>query len=238
PNLPRGTKVEYRVLPGDTLAGIAVRFNSSTDAILEANTDVITDANALQVGDVLQIPVNLVTATATLPSTSTPVTPTAAAGQATSAPVGTPAASNATQNSSAQCAYQENSTYVTDLTTLINNQRTSSGLTSLSTNSQLATVALEHAKDMACNYYFSHRSETNGSTPEQRVANAGVQASLVVETIYAAKDATPQQALDWWLDHVDDSDSLLNPTTTQIGVAYVKADESLFGGYFVVVMAK
>src|SRR6476661_7080521 len=82
-NLPRGTKVEYRVLPGDTLAGIAVRFNSLADDIITENN--ITDANALQAGQVLKIPVNLVTATATLPATSTPITPTVAGGQATAA---------------------------------------------------------------------------------------------------------------------------------------------------------
>ncbi len=231
PNLPRGTKVEYRVLPGDTLAGIAVRFNSIADEIVTLNK--IQDANALAVGQILQIPVNLVTATATLPASSTPITPTVE-GQGTA----TPAASNPTQSSSAQCAFQENNAFVTELQTLINNKRTSSGLTALSANPQLANAALEHAKDMACNYYFSHRSETNGSTPEQRVANSGFTASLVVETIYAAKDATPQQALDWWLAHTADSNSLLNTTTSQIGIAYIKADESLFGGYFVAVMAK
>ena len=237
-NLPRGRLVEYRVLPGDTLAGIAVRFNSIADEIVKAND--LEDANALQVGQVLQIPVNLVTPTATLPPTSTPVTPTVPgqAATATSAPINTQAALVPTQNSSAQCAFQENSAFVTDLQTLINNERTSSGLAKLDTNSQLTTAALEHAKDMACNYFFSHRSETNNSTPETRAASAGFTGSLVTETIYAAKDATPQQALDWWLALSRDNSSILNPNTTQIGIAYVKADQSLFGGYFVVVMAK
>ena len=83
PNLRSGTLIDYTVLPGDTLAGIAVKFNSIADNIIEENE--IADANALQAGQVLRIPVNLVTATPTLPSTSTPVTPTAAAGQATAA---------------------------------------------------------------------------------------------------------------------------------------------------------
>jgi LysM repeat protein len=69
-NLPRGTKVEYRVLPGDTLVGIAAKFNSIAEFIMEENN--LTDANGLMVGQVLQIPVNLVTPTATLPASSTP----------------------------------------------------------------------------------------------------------------------------------------------------------------------
>ena len=92
PNLRAGTLIDYTVLPGDTLAGIAFKFNSIADNIIEENE--ITDPNALQSGDVLRIPVNLVTPTATLPSTSTPVSPTAPAGQATSTPAA-PAATSA-----------------------------------------------------------------------------------------------------------------------------------------------
>lgn len=234
-NLPRGTKIEYSVLPGDTLAGIAARFNSNTDEIIKEND--ITDPNALKVGDVLQIPVNLVTATATLPSTSTPVTPTVAAGQATSAPVGTPAAGNTTPSSSAQCAAQENNAYVTELQTLINNTRTSKSLSALNTNAQLATAAKNHALDMLCNNYFSDIG-LDKSTPQDRVARAGFTASSVVEAIYAAPDATPQAALDWWTKNPQNLANLTKADLTMIGVAYVKSDTSLFGGYFVVVMAK
>jgi LysM repeat protein len=70
PNLPRGTKVNYTVETGDTLAGIASKFNSTQDEIIKANS--IKDPNALFVGQQLIIPVNLVTATATRPPTSTP----------------------------------------------------------------------------------------------------------------------------------------------------------------------
>ena len=69
----------YLVLPGDTLAGIAARFNSTVEAIMEANE--IEDANALTAYVELQIPVNIVTATATRPPTST-------------APAGTPTATS------------------------------------------------------------------------------------------------------------------------------------------------
>lgn len=73
-DIPRGTKLEYTVLPGDTLAGIAAKFNSTVDAIMSEND--IEDANALQAYQVLIIPVNMVTPTATRPPTSTPVTTT------------------------------------------------------------------------------------------------------------------------------------------------------------------
>lgn len=233
-NMPRGTKIEYRVLPGDTLAGIAAKFNSLADDIITLNE--IEDANALQVGQTLQIPVNLVTATATLPPSSTPVTPTVQ-GQASLTPAATSAGTNSTPGISAQCDIKENSAYITQLQTLINNKRTSSNLPALSVNSQLATAAKEHAVDMLCNNYFSHLG-LDQSTPQKRVADAGFTAALVVENIYAAQDANPQGALDWWMSHTEDSNGILNANTTLVGIAYVTSDNSLFGGYFVVITAK
>ncbi len=73
PNIQRGTKVTYVVRTGDTLAGIASEFNSTVDDIVKTNN--LTDANSIAVGQQLQIPVNLVTPTATRPPTSTPRTP-------------------------------------------------------------------------------------------------------------------------------------------------------------------
>lgn len=60
-NLRRGDEIEYFVLPGDTLAGIAIEFFSTVDAILAAND--IIDPNAIFAGQVLLVPVNLVTPT-------------------------------------------------------------------------------------------------------------------------------------------------------------------------------
>ena len=66
--LPYGTKIEYSVQPGDTLAFIASEFNSTIDDILEINE--LEDANAIFVGQVLVIRVNLVTPVPTETPTS------------------------------------------------------------------------------------------------------------------------------------------------------------------------
>jgi LysM repeat protein len=81
-NLARGTKLEYTIESGDTLAGIAAKFNSTEEEIIKENK--ITDPNAIFVGQILVIPANLVTATATRPPTST------SAPQATVTLAGTP----------------------------------------------------------------------------------------------------------------------------------------------------
>jgi uncharacterized protein YkwD len=235
-DLPRGRLVEYRVLPGDTLAGIAVRFNSLAENIIEENG--IEDANALQVGQVLQIPVNLVTPTATLPPTSTPVTPTVAGGTAT--PAATTAASTRAPGGAAACSFDENPQFVTQLQTLINAERTGAGLPALNVNAQLTAAAEAHATDMLCNNYLSQIG-LDGSTPEDRVEEAGFNASLVVENLYALHPAyggNPQSAMDWWMSDPEARADLLNVNTTVFGIAYVSSDESLLGGYFVVVSAR
>jgi uncharacterized protein YkwD len=230
-SLGRGTLVEYRVLPGDTLAGIAASFNSIEQNIIDENA--IENANALQVGQVLQIPVNLITATPTLPPTSTPVTPTLAGGQPTS----TPGAANATSAPpAAACTFEENAGFVTQLQTLINSERTGSGLSALTANAQLAAAAKAHATDMLCNNFLSHTG-SDGSTPETRIEAQGFPASLVVEAIYASQAATPQTALDWWLSDPEHRADILNADTTVFGVAFVSSEESMLGGYFVVVSA-
>ena len=234
PNLPRGTIIEYSVLPGDTLAGIAVRFNSLEADIIEENQ--IENANALAVGDVLRIPVNLVTPTATLPSTSTPVTPTVAAGgQATA--TGT-AAAGAEATPAAACNFDENAAFVTQLQTLINEERTSNNLSELEMNAQLAAAATAHAVDLLCTNELKHEG-SDGSTPESRVEAAGYDASLVVEEIYAApiNIGDPQAAVDWWMSNADSRANILNADTAVFGIAYVSSEESMLGSYFVVVSA-
>ena len=236
PNLPRGTRVEYSVLPGDTLAGIAAKFNSKTEDIITLND--LEDANALLVGQVLEIPVNLVTATATLPPTSTPVTPTVA-GQTPQAVATTPAPASG-GGTPAACAPTQNETFVTGLLTLINNARTSSGLAVLTINQKLAAAANAHATDMLCKNYLSPIG-LDGSTAKSRVAAQGYTATVVVENLYALHPAfgmSPQVAFDWWNKNAEYRGNMLNPDVTEVGIAYVADENTLFGAYFVVTFAK
>jgi uncharacterized protein YkwD len=234
-DLRRGTIIEYRVLPGDTLAGIAFRFNSLADNIITEND--IEDANALQVGQILKIPVNLVTPTPTLPPTSTPVTPTVAGQPTQASTTNTPAS---TGSAPASCAITEKAAFVTELQTLINNARTSNNLPALSVNQKLASAAKVHTLDMLCKNYLGHTG-SDGSTPQTRVTAQGYTASLVVEDIYALHPAygiTPQSAFNWWMNDPEHRADILNPNTTEFGIAYGEYEKSLLGAYFVMVSAK
>lgn len=75
--LRRGTIIEYTVQAGDSIAAIAAKFNSTSEAILEEND--LDNANLIFIGQILDIPVNLVTPAPTLAPTVTlaaTITPT------------------------------------------------------------------------------------------------------------------------------------------------------------------
>jgi LysM repeat protein len=68
--LVAGTRIEYIVQPGDTLETIASRFNSTAEAIADANDIEVTDT--IGVGQRLLVPVNIATPTPTrIPGTPT-----------------------------------------------------------------------------------------------------------------------------------------------------------------------
>jgi LysM repeat protein len=69
--LVAGTRIEYIVLPGDTLLGIASRFNSTAEAIAEASEIGVTDI--IGPGQRLIVPVGIATPTTTAtPGRTTP----------------------------------------------------------------------------------------------------------------------------------------------------------------------
>jgi LysM repeat protein len=76
--LAPGTKITINVIKGDTLGGLAFRYNSTIAAIKALNN---LTSDTINVGDVLQIQVNIVTPVPTRAATKTPnvvtVVPTA-----------------------------------------------------------------------------------------------------------------------------------------------------------------
>jgi LysM repeat protein len=74
-DMPRGTILEYTVKTGDTLQSIVSRFNSTSEQIIALNK--LEDANAINAGQVLKVPVNIATPTATFAPSSTPAILTA-----------------------------------------------------------------------------------------------------------------------------------------------------------------
>ena len=85
PDDTRGT-IEYVVKTGDTLEGIAVKFNSTVEAIIEENEG-LENVNEIFVGQVLIIPVNIATPQPTsTPGPAATLTPPTAGPTATATP--------------------------------------------------------------------------------------------------------------------------------------------------------
>ncbi len=61
--LAPGTKITYRVLPGDSLGYIAIKMNTTPEAIVAANSKVLTEGvqSMIYPGQLLLVPINLVT---------------------------------------------------------------------------------------------------------------------------------------------------------------------------------
>ncbi len=55
-----GTLLQYTIVSGDSLEGLAARFNSTVDQILKANPTIL-NANDIRVGQIIKIPVNIAT---------------------------------------------------------------------------------------------------------------------------------------------------------------------------------
>ncbi|MCF6277833.1 MAG: LysM peptidoglycan-binding domain-containing protein [Anaerolineales bacterium] len=234
-DLPRGTLLEYTIQPGDSIAAIAAKFNSTEEGIIAENE--LEDANAIFVGQIISVPANLVTPVPTrLAPTSSPdpnliATPVA---QATSAPEATPLPTVA-----ATCTYTENTAYVNQVFTLINNARVDAGLPALTLNDKLTAAAKAHAIDMGCNNFMSHTG-TNGSSYQERITEQGYTFSIAAENLFARPPefgGDGQTAFDWWMSNATHRDTILSTYVTEIGISYVAVDGSMLGGYFSVIFA-
>ena len=97
-------------------------------------------------------------------------------------------------------------------------------------NALLANVSREHAEDMAHFNYFSHLGR-DGSKPAERVLRMGYRFRASGENI-AAGPSTPEGALAGWIKSPSHCANLMNPTFTEMGVAFSVDRNSEFGVYW------
>ena len=102
------------------------------------------------------------------------------------------------------------------VTQLINRERNLRGLDSLEIDSQLRQAAAKHNVDMVKNDFFSH-SSYNGTSPFQRMKNAGYRYGWAGENL-AAGFTSPKAVVDRWMRSAGHRANILNPNFTEIGV--------------------
>jgi uncharacterized protein YkwD len=119
---------------------------------------------------------------------------------------------------------------------LINQERQSRGIGTLSQQSQLAAAARVHSEDMACNDFVSHTG-SDGSLPWDRARAQGYNYSAIAENIFAGSSSA-QSIFNGWMNSPGHRDNMLNPTYTEIGVGYRYWADSTYRAYTTAVFAK
>ena len=101
---------------------------------------------------------------------------------------------------------------------LTNEARRQYGLRELSWSDELAEVGRVHCMDMAAQSYFDHVAP-DGTTPSQRVRNAGIRCLISAENI-AAGQINPEMVVQSWLDSPGHRANILDPQLGKLGVAF------------------
>ncbi len=131
------------------------------------------------------------------------------------------------------CDYSLNTSFETQLLSLINQERQNNGIAPLNTDSRLVNAARAHSQDMGCNAFFSHTG-SDGSSPFDRILAFGYTFSAAAENIYAGSGPynSPTAAFNAWMASDTHRENMLNPAYVDVGIGYVYVPGSPYGGYF------
>lgn len=119
-----------------------------------------------------------------------------------------------------------------EIFTLINQERTSRGLTALAKNLNVAAVARAHSQDMIDRDFFSH-TNPDGDGPADRLVAAGLRWGAYGENIAKILGGTDlaQEAVTMWMNSTPHRNNILNATLfdeTGVGVALDAASGTTF----------
>ncbi len=109
--------------------------------------------------------------------------------------------------------------YEKEVVRLVNKERSSRGLATLTLDWQLSRVARYKSQDMHDKGYFSHTSPTYGS-PFDMISAFGIKYRSAGENI-AKGQRTPQEVVNAWMNSSGHRANILNASFTKIGVGYV-----------------
>lgn len=137
--------------------------------------------------------------------------------------VNKPTSSNTTTNNGSSLTADEKEVF-----DLINEKRTSAGLSALKIDEELQNVARAKAEDMVKNNYFSHTSPTYGS-PFEMMKSFGISYKTAGENI--AGNSSNTGAVNAWMNSEGHKANILNSSYNYTGVAVVKSPK--YGKIFV-----
>lgn len=198
----------YQVQPNDTLYKIAQKNGISLVKLICANWQ-IQNLNVIYPGQNIQIPSASPENKVAFPK----VTPEQKVTVPTEQKINTPKQEAPSANA-----------YADAVVSLVNQERAKAGLQPLQIDAKLSGMAMDKAKDMNNNQYFSHTSPTYGS-PFDMMKQYGIQFSYAGENI-AMGQQSPDQVMQDWMNSQGHRENILKSEYTTIGVAY-------YNGYWV-----
>lgn len=111
------------------------------------------------------------------------------------------------------------SAYEKKVVELVNTERAKYGLSALTLNTELSSIARAKSQDMSDKKYFSHTSPTYGS-PFDMMKSFGIRYNTAGENIaYGYK--TPEAVVNGWMNSAGHRANILNASYKEIGVGYV-----------------
>ena len=113
---------------------------------------------------------------------------------------------------------------------LTNIERAKHGLAPLIWHDQLGTAARAHSDDMAQNNFLSHAG-SDGSTPAQRIEQAGVTGLRAWGENVARGQLTPEAMVQSWMNSAGHRANILNENFTHLGVGFAEIPGTQFVTY-------
>ena len=112
------------------------------------------------------------------------------------------------------------SSYQQQVLDLVNAERTKRGISALTLDSNLSSVATKKSQDMVNKNYFDHTSPTYGS-PFDMMKQFGISYRTAGENI-AKGQKNPQEVVTAWMNSEGHRKNILNPNFTNLGVGIAK----------------
>lgn len=112
------------------------------------------------------------------------------------------------------------SSYQQQVLDLVNAERAKRGISALTLDSSLSSVATKKSQDMVNKNYFDHTSPTYGS-PFDMMKQFGISYRTAGENI-AKGQKTPQEVVAAWMNSEGHRKNILNPNFTNLGVGIAK----------------
>ena len=112
------------------------------------------------------------------------------------------------------------SSYQQQVLDLVNAERAKRGISALTLDSSLSSVATKKSQDMVNKNYFDHTSPTYGS-PFDMMKQFGISYRSAGENI-AKGQKTPQEVVAAWMNSEGHRKNILNPNFTNLGVGIAK----------------